>query len=118
MPGGAFFSTPRHLHVLIYGLAKSMILSNRIIQYRLASSEEARLVESRDAVTAKLSIKCLAKFRKDIEEQERMMTKLKRIRYKPEMFYSSVFLPKVQRMIMHITTCTCMCTLCSLKVTF
>ena len=98
-----------YMHILIehqpyYVLSctKSMILSNRIIQYRLASSEEARLVESRDAVTAKLNSKCLAKFRKDIEEQERMMLKLQKIRYKPEMFYSSVFLPKVGMKYMYI----------------
>ena len=49
-------------------------------------------------VTAKLNSKCLSKFSRDIEEQEKIVDKLKKSRYKPEMFYGQVFIPKVQSM--------------------
>ena len=77
-----------HVHVTV---------QNRIIQFRLASSEESRLVESYHTVTAKLNGKCLDKFRRDIEEQEKNIEKLHKNRYSPELFYTQVFMPKVRK---------------------
>ena len=74
-----------------------LTVQNRIIQFRLASSEESRLVESYHTVTAKLNSKCLNKFRRDIEEQEKIIEKLHKTRYSPEVFYSQVFIPKVRK---------------------
>ena len=53
-------------------------------------------MESYHTVTAKLNSKCLSKFRRDIEEQERIIDKLHKARYSPDVFYSQVFLPKVR----------------------
>ena len=78
-------------------LLRFLTVRNRIIQFRLASSEESRLVESYHTVTAKLNSKCLNKFRRDIEEQEKIIDKLHKNRYSPEVFYSQVFIPKVRK---------------------
>ena len=54
-------------------------------------------MESYHTVTAKLNSKCLDKFRRDIEEQEKIIDKLHKTRYSPENFYTQVFIPKVRR---------------------
>jgi hypothetical protein len=54
-------------------------------------------VESYHTITAKLNSKCLNKFRRDIEEQEKIIDKLHKTRYSPDVFYTQVFIPKVRK---------------------
>ena len=54
-------------------------------------------MESYHTVTAKLNSKCLNKFKRDIEEQERIIDRLHKTRYSPDVFYTQVFIPKVRK---------------------
>ena len=54
-------------------------------------------MKSYHTVTAKLNSKCLSKFKRDTEEQERIIDKVHTNRYSPEVFYSQVFLPNVRK---------------------
>lgn len=69
--------------------------SCRIITYRLASSEESRLVESFQALVAKLNTMALTKFHKEIETEKEAIASQRGVRSDPEHFYNNCFLKKV-----------------------
>ena len=63
--------------------------------FRLASSEESRLVESSQCLVAKLTSMALAKFNKDIDKEKETMARLQKSRCEPDHFYSERFIRKV-----------------------
>ena len=67
-----------------------------MIVFRLASSEEARLVESFQALVSKLNSMTLAKFTRDIESEKEAIASLRGVRSDPQHFYSDIFLRKVR----------------------
>lgn len=66
-----------------------------IILFRLASSEESRLVDSFTALVSKLNSMMLAHFHKDLEMQREAVAKGRGTRSDPEHFFHSLFLKKV-----------------------
>ena len=70
--------------------------------FKLASSEESRLVESFQTLVAKLNSMALTKFTRDIEAEKEVIASLRGVRSDPEHFYKDIFLRKVKK-----TFCTC-----------
>ncbi len=68
-----------------------------IIVFRLASSEESRLVESSQALVSKLNAMALAKFSKDIDWEKEILSRLEGGRCEPDNFYRERFVRKVRR---------------------
>ncbi len=68
-----------------------------IVVFRLASSEESRLLESFQALVSKLNSMALTKFHRDIEAERAAVAKQRGTRSDPEHFYSNLFLRKVSQ---------------------
>ena len=66
-----------------------------IVVFRLASSEESRLMESFQALVAKLNTMALTKFHKDIEAEKTAISRQRGTRSDPQQFYTNFFLRKV-----------------------
>ena len=66
-----------------------------IITFRLASSEETRLVESFQSLVSKLNSMALTKFTRDIEAEKEAINNLRGVRSDPQQFYKDIFLRKV-----------------------
>ena len=64
--------------------------------FRLASSEESRLVESFNMMVLKLNQMMLTQFHKDIEVEQEAIAKQRDTRSDPEHFYTNIFLKKVR----------------------
>lgn len=67
----------------------------RFIVFRLASSEELRLVESSQALVAKLNAMALTKFNRDIDKEKESVSRQRRVRCAPDLFYKDRFVRKV-----------------------
>lgn len=67
-----------------------------VVVFRLASSEESRLVESFQGLVTKLNSLALTKFHKDIEAEKLAIARQRGVRSDPEHFYSNLFLRKVR----------------------
>ena len=68
----------------------------RIIVFRLASAEESRLVESSQALVAKLNVMALAKFSKSIDREMEVLARQENVRIEPDLFYKDCFIRKVR----------------------
>ena len=67
-----------------------------MVVFRLASSEESRLVESFQGLVSKLNAMALSKFQKDIDAVKVAVTRHRGLRSDPEHFYENLFLRKVR----------------------
>ena len=65
-----------------------------VLQLRLASSEEGRVLDSLSSFTARLNLSCLTKFHKGIEKEAETVAKQRETRCEPDGIYD-IFVQKV-----------------------
>ena len=67
---------------------------SRVLQFRLASSDETRVLDSFTSLTARLNLSCITKFHRGIEKDAEAVARQRETRCEPEGIYA-IFLQKV-----------------------